>query len=64
MSQTPVPSGPAAPPGHWPFCGGGESSLFSESWVGPVLLWSNSECAIVKRPPAFVPENPSELSCA
>src|SRR5437588_12531679 len=64
MSQMPSPSGPGAPPGHCPFWGGGWSSLFSESWVGPVLLWSNSEFSIVRLPPALVPEKPSELYCA
>ena len=48
--------GPAAPFGQLPSAGDGASSLFSESLVMPVLLWSNSECSMTRLPPESVPE--------
>jgi hypothetical protein len=47
-------------PGHSPFCGGGASSLFSEFGAIPVRLATNADCVMTSRPPALVPEYPSD----
>ena len=48
--------GPVPLFGQAPFCGDGQSSLFSAPAVKPPWLWSNSEFLITSLPPALVPE--------